>query len=132
MSSFAYNKLMTNYLELIEDKDEKTNLMLIFSEEINEDYNKFLYNKSDITYPIESIKKDITNIRNKKKEYREMEQDLNKLNNRISELGTRINKLSSLTNNSKKKKVKFLIPHTDEFRFMKSVYAPVSMFDIII
>lgn len=125
------NRLMTNYLELIETKDEKTNLLLIFSEEIENDYNMFKYKKSSLKYTNEVIAKLLTKIRNKKKEYKKIEEDLNKLNNQISELGTRINKLKTSLHRNEIKKVKFLIPHTDEFRFMKAIYTPANMFDII-
>lgn len=129
MNSFAYNKLMSKYLELIEDKDDKVNSLMIFSSTLSHEYNIFLINKSDIKYPIEAIRNDLNNIRKKKKEYKEMEEDINKLNNQIAELGTRLSKLKADSN--KDKKVKFLIPHTDEFRFMKAIYSPVSVFDII-
>ena len=122
---------MSKYLELIEDKEDKTNSLIKFSSALRTEYNMYLFNKLNIKYPIEAIRNDLNNIREKQKEYKNMIEDINKLNNQISELGTRLSKLNT-NNNKEGKKVKFLIPYTEEFHFMKASYNPIDTFDIIL
>ena len=89
ISNAIVNKLMTNYLEFIEIKEDKTNSLLKFNEEINSDINMLKYKKASLMYTNQAIARDMTKIRRKKEEYKKMEEDYismaNSINNFITQ-----------------------------------------------